>query len=268
MLYALENTPYKDNETISLGDGSLTVDKHTIHDVHAKDNKILFSDILKLSSNVAISKLALDFPISSYIDKLHDFGLGESTAIGFPGEVFGGIGHSDIKQGSFDQAALSYGYGMSFSVLQLARAYLRVANNDSKKQVFLIKDNHNNSNEHNIIVGDSAINRLVRMMEKVTLKGGTGYRANIGKIKVAGKTGTAYISNNSGYSEDFISSFAGFVPSVNPNYVAVVVLWEPNYANHFGGKSAAPIFSNVMKHLLVFKKDNNLLSNNSRVRYN
>ena len=113
-------------------------------------------------------------------------------------------------------------------------------------------------------VGDSgdrsSFDQVHAMMTKVVQPGGTGHRAAVKGFDVAGKTGTSYIANGSGYdTHRYVASFAGFAPAQNPDYVVAVALWEPQGVYHFGGTSAAPLFGKIMQHMLLFKSSKNAL---------
>ncbi|MBT4804307.1 MAG: penicillin-binding protein 2 [Legionellales bacterium] len=268
MLYALESGKHNVDEKVYIGKGRLELEGHVITDVHNREDKISLTDILVHSSNVGIAKLILDTPVSEYIARLTSFGFGESSGSGFPGEPSGTVIDS-VRQGSFDQASLSYGYGTSITLLQLARAYMNLASCGSVRNINLLKNETeiNSSRKENI---DSANCKIVHgMMAKVTEPGGTGFRAAVKGFSVAGKTGTSYIASNKGYDTDrYISTFAGFAPADDPRYVAAIVLWEPDKAHHFGGRSAAPIFAKIMQHMLVFKTSESSINSYSKRRYN
>src|SRR5688572_3090477 len=91
---------------------------------------------------------------------------------------------------------------------------------------------------------------VVRMMETVTLPGGTATQAHILGYRVAGKTGTARIASGGGYSRRYVGFFAGLVPASNPRFSMVVVINDPDVSKGWayggGGRVSAPVFHNVM----------------------
>ena len=251
MLAALNQGKHKIEDTINIGRGRMQLDGHEISDVHhSNSEEISLTDILVYSSNVGIAKLILELPVSTYLAELSTFGFGQSSGSGFPGEPSGVIA-DPIRQGSFDQASLSYGYGTAMTLLQLSQAYLNLASCGAVKHVQLLRDD----SEHKTVPLENTVCKSVHhMMTRVVSPGGTGARAGVKGYQVAGKTGTSYIASNKGYDTNrYIASFAGFAPAESPQYVVAVVLWEPDYAHHFGGRSAAPIFAKIMQHMLVFK---------------
>jgi cell division protein FtsI (penicillin-binding protein 3) len=266
MLAALNQGKHHVDDTIDIGKGHMTLEGHDISDVHHSDSsEISLTDILVYSSNVGIAKLVLEMPVSTYLAELANFGFGQSTGSGFPGEPSGMIADS-IRQGSFDQASLSYGYGASMTLLQLSQAYLHLASCGAVKHVQLLRDDSPHTDTPSSVEHCKAVHQ---MMSRVVSPGGTGARAAVKGYQVAGKTGTSYIASNKGYDTNrYIASFAGFAPAEAPQYVVAVALWEPDYEHHFGGRSAAPIFAQIMQHLLVFKGAPTERDTQSSRRYN
>lgn len=266
MLTVLNQGQHHVDDTINIGKGRMRLEGHDITDVHQSDSsEISLTDILVYSSNVGIAKLVLQLPVSTYLAALANFGLGQSSGSGFPGEPSGVIADS-VRQGSFDQASLSYGYGISVTLLQLAQAYLNLASCGSIKHVRLLRDEGIHIESASAIKHCKAVHQ---MMGRVVSSDGTGVRARVKGYNVAGKTGTSYIASNKGYDTSrYIASFAGFAPTESPQYVVAVTLWEPDYEHHFGGRSAAPIFAKIMQHLLVFKGAPSERDTQSSRRYN
>lgn len=251
MLFALNSGKVKLGDEVYVADGNMELEGHTIHDVHNSNAYMSLTDILVHSSNVGIAKLILNLPVTNFLTELSSYGLGESTGSGFPGEPQGTIANN-VRQGTFDQASLSYGYGLSTTLMQLGRAYLNLATCGEQTNISLVKlDKDTLNHENNASKNCKDVHQI---MSKVTQKGGTGFRAAVKGYSVAGKTGTSYISSNKGYDiNKYTASFAGFAPVEDPRYIVAVVLWEPEYNYRYGGKSAAPIFAQIMKHMLVFK---------------
>ena len=140
---------------------------------------------------------------------------------------------------------MSFGYGMSVTALQLARAYMVFATDGMMLPVSFLKVTEPVSASR---VFSASVARQVReMLEAVVQKGGTGYRASIEGYRVSGKTGTVHKTVAGGYSEDrYLSLFAGMAPASKPRLVAVVIIDEPQGDQYYGGLVAAPVFSSVM----------------------
>lgn len=200
--------------------------------------------IIKKSSNVGISKIALSIPKEDLWVSLLSLGFRASTDIGFPGEASGHLPDYDLWT-DFDQAALAFGYGLSVTPLQLARAYAVIAADGVSRPVTL-EPVYERTEGFRVMKAATA--RKVRsMLESVVSSGGTAPSASIKGYRVAGKTGTVRKSIAGGYAEDkFFSIFAGMAPASNPRLVAVVVIDEPSAGKYYGGQVAAPLFSKIM----------------------
>ncbi len=244
---ALESGQYKSNTRINTAPGQLRVGKNTVRDMH--DYGMLdVSRVLTKSSNVGASKIALSLDADQMWSVFRRIGIGEHTGSTFPGEVTGVLPvYKRWRQ--FQQATLSFGYGMSVTALQLASAYSVLAADGVKRPVSLFKLDKAPEGEQVIRAG---VARSVRaMLETVLGPEGTGRKARVEGYSVAGKTGTVHKSTAGGYAEDrYISLFAGMAPANNPRLVAVVMIDEPRGEDYYGGLVAAPVFSRLMSGAL------------------
>ncbi len=201
------------------------------------------SNVLKKSSNVAASKIALSMPADYFWRFYHDLGFGVSAAVGFPGEASGVLPEYD-GWSKFEQATLSFGYRLSMSVLQLARSYTALADDGILHSVSLLK---REKDEYAVRVLSAKTARTVRkMIEKVVHKDGTAYQARIDGYRVAGKTGTVKKASKGGYGSEYLSVFVGMAPASDPELVIAVLVDTPQAGQYYGGQVAAPIFSKVM----------------------
>ena len=200
--------------------------------------------ILKKSSNVGISKIALKMPREYFWETYHNLGFGMTAHAGFPGEASGEL--LDYQQWhDFEQATLSYGYGVSTSVLQLARAYTALADDGVLHSVSILKRDID-YDEKQVFSTETAI-KVREMLEHVIKKDGTAYQARINGYRVAGKTGTVKKAIAGGYADDrYLAVFVGLAPVSNPRFVIAVMVNEPNAGQYYGGQVAAPVFSKVM----------------------
>jgi cell division protein FtsI (penicillin-binding protein 3) len=222
--------------------GKYRIGKNWVKDGH-NYGVLSLTNVLKKSSNVAASKISLLMP-DEYLWRIYKkLGLGTSANIGFPGEAHGTL-LPLMRWNDFSQATLAFGYGVSTSTLQLARAYTALADDGLLHSVSLLKRTRD---EHPRRVFKAEVARKVRaMLEHVVKPGGTARRANVLGYRVAGKTGTAKKANKGGYSKkDYFSVFVGMAPASNPRFVIAVMIDEPKY-KYYGGLVAAPIFSKVM----------------------
>jgi cell division protein FtsI (penicillin-binding protein 3) len=144
---------------------------------------------------------------------------------------------------------MSYGYGLSLTPLQLAQAYLPLANQGVIHPVSLIKQNEPEKGKR--VMPKEVAESVLQMMETVTQVGGTGRRAAVYGYRVAGKTGTVHKATGGGYAEDkYISVFAGIVPISDPQIVIAVMVNNPKGQEYYGGEVAAPVFARVASEAL------------------
>jgi cell division protein FtsI (penicillin-binding protein 3) len=145
----------------------------------------------------------------------------------------------------FERASLAFGYGLSVTPLQLARAYAVLAADGEIKPVSFLHNEEAVAGER--IMSVETAKAVRKMMQKVVSDKGTGKLAQVANYSVAGKTGTVHKFVAGGYAEDrYLSIFAGMVPAESPELVMVVMIDEPRNGRHFGGDVAAPVFSKVM----------------------
>src|SRR5690606_29307045 len=143
------------------------------------------------------------------------------------------------------QATISYGYGLSVTPLQLARAYATLGAYGVKRPVTLRKVEEPVPGEQ--VIDPRVARELIEMMESVVSTEGSGKRASLLGYRVAGKTGTAWTADSGSYNTSRIkASFGGVVPASHPRLAAIVIIDEPSGKKYYGGEVAAPVFANVM----------------------
>jgi len=247
MIAALDSGKWKSNDIVGTAPGYMRVSGATIKDVRNFGWLSLPAVIYK-SSNVGISKIALSLSQEQQWHVYRQFGLGRATDSGFPGEA---TGHFDYYRQvtDFERATLAFGYGMSVTPLQLTRAYAAIANYGVMSPVSFLKLSGKVEGEK--IVDTKIAREISAMMEKAVSSKGTGMEARVVNYRVAGKTGTVHKSKAGGYEEDsYQSIFAGFAPLSDPRLAMVVMIDEPSAGEYYGGKVAAPVFSNVMMNAM------------------
>lgn len=246
----LESGQYAPDTKVQTAPGYLTIGPARIRDSHA--HAILtVAEVIQKSSNVGSSKIAMSLDRQYLWQTFNQIGFGSKTNIGFPGEASGRV--RDFKKWRpVEVATMSFGNGISMTLLQLARAYTVFANDGELKPVSLMKLNKAPVGVQ--VFSAKTANQMKDMMEMVILPGGTAQRARVPGYRVAGKTGTTHkISPNGGYEKDlYVASFVGMAPASNPRLIMAVMIDEPNIANdqYYGGVAAAPVFSAVMKDAL------------------
>ena len=253
---ALNSGRYSPATQIKTGDGWFMINGKTIRDTHAYGT-IDVTTVIQKSSNVGTSKIALNLPKSMLWDTYYSFGFGNDTGSGFPGESSGRL-ERPRRVSKIEQAALSFGYGMSVTNLQLTNAYSIIARQGKKLPVTFLRQSEDNSAkeestiEGRTLVSARSLKQVSKMMEGVVKQGGTAPQAAVTGYKVAGKTGTVKkASRSGGYTKKKYSAvFAGFAPASNPKFAIVVMIDEPNNGDYYGGLVAAPTFSTVMSGAL------------------
>lgn len=245
---ALMSGQYEPATMINTHPGKMVVDGRTISDVHKDLGVISLSEVLKKSSNVGVSRVALKIGADPVLSLYHAVGFGEPTQHLFPGEVAGHLPELyDMHR--IDLATLSYGYGLSVTALQLASAYAVIANHGVKVPVTLLR-REKKPIGHEVMPARVA-DEVLGMLETVVDQGGTGVRAQVPGFRVAGKTGTAEVAGPGGYDRRrHIASFVGMAPASHPRLVVAVVVREPQGRRYYASQVAAPVFAMIMSHAL------------------
>ena len=201
--------------------------------------------ILVKSCNAGAARISLAMEPKVLFDTLTKLGISQITASGFPGEVRGSLGNYQNWR-PIKQATLSYGYGVSVTPLQLAKAYAAIANGGIVNQISIEKIKVK-SNGERALSEDTAANLLL-MLETVVEQSVS--RARVKGYRVGGKTGTAEIFSDDYSGDTHNAFFVGIAPISNPRIVTVVVVNEPQGQKYYGGQVAAPIFSLIVSGAL------------------
>lgn len=238
---ALESAEYTPHSVVNTSPGEYEIDGFVIHDFRDY-GELSLVDILVKSSNIGVAKLVLGLGKEHLWDVYHRFGFGQASGSGFVGESAGYLPHHE-RWRTADHAALSRGYNLSVTTLQLATAYSVFANQGRLRPPTFIKGN---INEDKAIIDPMIARQLTDMLSHV-VNDNEGHKAFIPNYSVAGKTGTARVAENGGYSDKYISSFVGFSPVSAPRLVVAVSVNDPKGDEYYGGLVAAPVFSEIMK---------------------
>ncbi len=240
---ALKSGRFTPESQIDTHPGQLKIHRLTVKD-HRDYGVITPAIVLKKSSNVGASKIALTLEPAQLWQDFSAFGMGQLSGGYFPGEHPGKM--PDLRRwNEVGRATLSYGYGLSTSVLQLARAYTVLANGGILRPVSFLKLSHPPQGKR--VFPQPLMKRVLGMMRGVIEAGGTGTRAAVENYTVAGKTGTARKAIRGGYAEDqYLSLFAGIIPASRPRLAMVVMVDNPKGGAYYGGLVAAPVFATVM----------------------
>lgn len=240
---ALESGQWRDYYKVETGPGYMQVMGNTIRDTHNYGD-LDVAGVIRKSSNVGISKIALSLDAEQQWQMYQKLGLGTDTGSGFPGEAMGRLS-VDALNNDFERATLAFGYGVSVTSLQLARAYAAIASDGLLRPVSFLNQEQPSRAER--VMSASTAAAVRKMMQQVVTDEGTGSEARVANYSVAGKTGTVHKFAAGGYAENrYLSIFTGMVPANDPKLVMVVMIDDPKNGEHFGGKVAAPVFSKVM----------------------
>ncbi|MBU3555877.1 penicillin-binding protein 2 [Polynucleobacter sp. UB-Piko-W3] len=243
---ALEKGSVKPETNMVIG-AKYLVGPKPITDTHPYGN-LTVSEIIQKSSNIGTAKIAMN-SLSS--EEMWDFytavGLGQTPKIGFPGAV-GGTVHPFKKWMPTDQARIAFGYGISASLFQVARAYTVFAR-DGELVPLTIERSPNFKPGTRVLSAKTAI-EMRTMLETVTEPGGTAIKAQAEGFRVGGKTGTAHKLVGKGYGNKYRAYFAGLAPISAPRIVVAVMIDEPTNGSHYGGDVAAPVFSTIVSETL------------------
>ena len=248
VLAALESGQFSAQSRIDTNPGYLKVDYKTFVDP-SNYGELNLAEVLTKSSQVGTTKVALALDPESTRDLFQRVGFGEVMGTGFPGETLGSL-PAYRKWHPVTQATFAFGYGLSVSSLQLARAYAVLANDGIRKEISMVALN---SEPEGLRVINAATTKEVRhMLRAASSHKGTGRRAMIDGYSVGGKTGTLHkVKVDGGYDDNrYMSVFAGLSPISSPRLATVVVIDEPRQGDYFGGLVAAPVFSEITGNAL------------------
>ncbi len=244
---ALEAGFIKPDFKLDTSPGWYRIGRNRVQDIH-NYGKMDLTRILQKSSNVAVSRIALMMPPETFWQCYDRLGFGHLTGVGFPGEADGRL--LDFHRWHpFEQATLSFGYGVSASLLQLARAYTVLADEGLLHSISLLK-REQDDNAYRIISAGHAL-KVRKMLESVVDKRGTAYRARVPGYRVAGKTGTVKKAGIGGYSKNrYVAVFVGMAPASAPKLIVAVMVDEPGTKHYYGGVVAGPVFAKIMQGAL------------------
>lgn len=244
---AIEAGLFKPESHIETAPGHLRIGSATIHDAHPQ-GLLTVAEVIQKSSNVGSAKMALSMSPQYMWTVFNQMGFGSPVNIGFPGEASGKLRPYKSWR-PIEQATMSYGHGISLSLVQLARAYTVFANEGEIKPLSLLKLKEAPVGQQ--VFSPETARSVRAMLEMVTQPGGTAPRAQVMGYRVAGKTGTAHKLDVGGYVADrYVSSFVGMAPASNPRLIIAVMIDEPSNGQYYGGTVAAPVFSAVMSGAL------------------
>ncbi|MFM2053593.1 MAG: hypothetical protein RL456_1630 [Pseudomonadota bacterium] len=244
---ALQSGRVKPETVIQTAPGSITITGSTIRDSHPH-GLLTVEQIIQKSSNVGTVKMAMQMQPREMWEMFSAVGIGRKPDLSFPGLAAGRL-RPYRSWRPIEQATMSYGYGLSSSLFQLARAYTVFARDGQLVPVSLV---HTREPAEGVQVLRPEVARAVRrMLHMAAGEGGTAPKAQAIGYSVGGKTGTAHKQEGKGYAGNkYRAWFVGMAPIQSPRVVIAVMIDEPSNGRYFGGDVAAPVFSQVVQQAL------------------
>lgn len=244
---ALEHKLVRPDTVIQTAPGRLTIGGSTISDAHP-NGALTVNEVIQKSSNVGTVKMAMQFQPREMWEMFHDIGMGQKPDVPFPGAVSGRLrAHKSWRP--IEQATMSYGYGLSASLYQLAQAYTIFAR-DGELIVPTLVRQPGQAHGQRVFSEKNAL-AVRHMLHLATSKGGTAPKAQTMGYSVGGKTGTAHKQEGKGYADKkYRSFFVGLAPVEQPRVVVAVMIDEPSNGQYYGGLVAAPVFSETVQQTL------------------
>ena len=241
---ALAHHSFDAHRIIDTSPGYLRMANHTVRDVH-NYGPLDMAGVIRKSSNVGAAQIGLSMTPQQMWETFARFGFGVPTSTGFPGEA-SGLLRTARSWRQVEQVTMAFGYGVSTTALQLARAYATLASGGLLRPVsFLAVPANRPPTGERALPADIAA-EVNAMLEGVVGPGGTATKAAVAGYRVAGKTGTTHIASEGSYDRRrYLSSFAGFAPASAPRLVLLVSLRDAQGA-YYGGEVAAPVFQSIM----------------------
>jgi cell division protein FtsI (penicillin-binding protein 3) len=244
---ALDKGLVTPNTPIHTAPGRLTIGGSTISDSHPND-VLTVSQVIQKSSNVGTVKMAMQMSPREMWETYAQAGFGQKPQVPFPGAVSGRLRPYKTWR-PIEQATMSYGYGLSTSLFQLAQAYTIFARDGELIPLSLQKSSEQVAGVR-VFSPKNAI-AVRQMLGLAAGPGGTGSRAQTMGYSVGGKSGTAHKQEGKGYAEKkYRSWFVGLAPVESPRIVVAVMIDEPSNGQYFGGLVAAPVFSETVQQTL------------------
>lgn len=247
---ALERGIVRPDTVIDTQGGELTVQSATIRDTKNYGD-LTVEQVLAKSSNVGTAKMAMRLSSETLYKAFAASGFGLPPQTGFPGEVGGRLRQPGTWR-EVEKITMSYGYGLSVNLVQLARAYTVFAGDGERKAATLMRTANPSAGEP--VFSPRTVMQVRKMLEMaVESDAGTGKLARVKGYRVGGKTGTARKVVNGRYAEGkYVGSFVGLAPMSNPRVVVAVMIDEPEPLpnRYYGGVVAAPAFSRITHEAL------------------
>ncbi len=258
---ALNRGVVEPNTVFNTAKGEIEIDKRTIResDTNHKFSQLTTSEILAVSSNVGVAKISLKMKSQDIYEDLKNFGFGEKTGLDISGESKGLFATPPWRD--HHKANISFGHGIAVNALQMANAYAAIANGGVLNRPYIVSKKRgisglvtvNHASEIRRVMSRKEASRMKMLLVEATGEMGTGKAARVKGFPVAGKTGTAQKVDPKGLGYlkgQYISSFAGFLPANDPEFLIYVVIDNPRKNGYYGSETAAPVFSRIAQYAI------------------
>ncbi len=245
--WALETRRVKVDTPINATPGSVVVSGIPIRDAHPYGT-LTVQQVIQKSSNVGVVRMAMQMQPRELWELYSNVGYGQKPQISFPGTVSGKLRPYKSWR-PIEQATMAYGYGLSASLLQMARAYTTFARDGEVIPVSMLRQEHPAAGLR--VLSPQTARDIRTMLQMAAGPGGTGPLAQTVGYSVGGKSGTAHKQEGKGYAgHKYRSWFVGMAPIDKPRIVVAVMVDEPTNGVYYGGAVAAPVFSQVVQQTL------------------
>jgi len=250
--WALETGRVKPDTIIHTAPGRISMGGFVISDSHPHGD-LTVSEVIQKSSNIGAMRMGLMFQPREMWELYTQAGFGQKPQLGFPGAVTGRLRPYKTWR-PIEQATMSYGYGLSASLFQIAHAYTVFAHDGEMIPVTLTKSAASGDDARVAglrVISPETAKTIRQMLSLVTGPGGTAPKAQTIGYSVGGKSGTAYKQEGKGYAtKKYRAWFVGIAPIVNPRIIVAVMVDEPSAGKWYGGDVAAPVFSDLVQQTL------------------
>ena len=250
--WALETGRVKPETIIHTAPGKVSMGGFVISDSHPHGD-LTVAEVIQKSSNIGAMRMGLMFQPREMWELFAQAGFGQKPQLGFPGVVSGRLRPYKTWR-PIEQATMSYGYGLSASLFQIAHAYTVFAHDGEFIPVTLAKSEAQGDDARvsgQRVISAQTARTMRQMLALVTAPGGTAPKAQTIGYSVGGKSGTAYKQEGKGYAtKKYRAGFVGIAPIVNPRIIVAVMVDEPTNGKWYGGDVAAPVFSDLVQQTL------------------
>ncbi len=247
---ALDTNRVKPQTQIQTAPGRMQISGSTISDAHP-NGMLTVEEVIQKSSNVGTVKMAMQMQPREMWETFSKAGFGQKPQITFPGVVSGRLRPYKTWR-PIEQATMAYGYGLSASLFQMARAYTVFGHDGQIIPATLLKSDQPAVGEQ--VFSARTAGEIRKMLQMAAGPGGTGQKAQTLGYSVGGKSGTAYKQVGKGYGtagdRKYRGWFVGMAPIDKPRVIVAVMIDEPRAGKYFGGDVAAPVFSEVVQQTL------------------